>query len=180
MKLIFLLFLTVACATNKNVPTSQLSTYSSPEQVEVKYPSALFHTEVNTLWAQDLAKVANCVFNNASFRKAVEAKTSFDMSDKTGAGVYASMQEVTCGIRLYATKNPFSKAIATTYSTDKYFIYLNTRRNPRDMPSMVNTVIHECSHIAGFSHGSNSPVGKENTVPYWIGKEAESYVSECI
>jgi hypothetical protein len=48
------------------------------------------------------------------------------------------------------------------------------------MQAMVNTALHECSHLAGYTHGDNSPVGKENSVPYWVGSKAEEVAVKCM
>jgi hypothetical protein len=83
-------------------------------------------------------------------------------------------------ITTYRSKNPFSKAIATTYGSDKQNMYLNTRANPRKPKYMINTVIHEKLHLNGYSHGSNSNVGKENTVNYYTGSLGEKYAKDCL
>jgi hypothetical protein len=178
---IILLWLLQSCATNKTYQSRPIGTDSIPQgQLGTALPSAPFHTELKTQWVNDLVRVANCTFTHADFLKAVESKTLFDYSEHTGADVIGRMSKITCGIRLYSTKNPFSSAIATTYASDRSFLYLNTRKNPREMKYMVNTVIHECSHLAGYTHGDNSPVGKENSVPYWIGDKAEEVAVKCM
>lgn len=82
-------------------------------------------------------------------------------------------------ISTYRTRSPWSKVLATTYASDRSTLYLNLRKNPRPMPEMVNTVIHEGLHLAGFSHGDNSPAGKQDSVNYRVGAIAEKYVPEC-
>lgn len=176
--LLIVLLLNTACVTKIKYPTS--STNSIPSvQVEAPSSPVPFHTEINYQWAKDLVKVANCLINKQEFINAIESIDKFDYSDKNGKTVIELMKGAKCGIRVYTTKNPWSSAIATTYASDKEYLYLNLRKNPRAMGAMVNTAIHECSHIAGFSHGDNSPVGKENSVPYLIGRKAEELVHLC-
>lgn len=182
MKIIFIILLPLitACATNKEFRPLN-GTDSIPQvEADTENPASIFHTELKTQWVNDLVRTANCVINHAEFVSSLKAKVAFDYSDETGTNVYTRLEKASCGIRLYATKNPFSSAIATTYATDRKFFYLNTRKNPRPMPSMVNTAIHECTHLVGYTHGDNSPVGKENSVPYWAGDQAEKIAVKCM
>lgn len=174
-----LLLLTISCVTNKTYKTSS-STHSIPsEQVEAPSPSALFHTEINYEWAKELVNTSNCIWKLPEFRKEIESMVAFDYSDKTGKEVVKALNGGKCGLRVYKTKNPWSSAIATTYATDKEYLYLNLRKNPRELAPMVNTMMHECTHLVGFSHGDNYAKGKELSVPYWIGNTAEKYVHKC-
>lgn len=130
-------------------------------------------------WMKSLGTTAECVINNADFQKEVSAIEKFDYSTRNGKQVVAdlvAMKDVS--ISTYKTKNPFSKTIAYTYGGAKV-IYFNTRKNPRSFQSMINTVIHEASHIVGYGHGDNSSVGKGRSVPYWVGAIAEKYVLNC-
>lgn len=52
-------------------------------------------------------------------------------------------------------------------------IYLNDYYVNRSDCEVINTLVHEASHRMGYSHGSNSPDGKDGSVPYWIGDRAE-------
>lgn len=130
-------------------------------------------------WMKSLGTTAECVINNADFQKEVSAIEKFDYSTRNGKQVVAdlvAMKDV--AISTYKTKNPFSKTIAYTYGGAKT-IYFNTRKNPRDFKEMINTVVHEASHIVGYGHGDNSSKGKEKSVPYWVGAIAEKYVLNC-
>ena len=48
---------------------------------------------------------------------------------------------------------------------------------------MINTIVHECVHLAdnndngktNFGHGDNKSKGKKNSAPDWIGTLAEQY-----
>lgn len=139
-----------------------------------------FTTSSQLAWVNDLVKTANCVSNNQKYIDEVKAHKQFDYTDKTSSEVAELLgSDKIAKVSTYRTKNPVSKAIATTFAGDKDTVYLNTRRNPRDMKDMVNTLFHERFHLLGFSHGDNSPVGKENSVNYGAGAMAEKYVEEC-
>jgi hypothetical protein len=130
-------------------------------------------------WMKSLGATAECVINNADFQKEVSAIEKFDYSTRKGKQVVADLAAMKgVEISTYKTKNPFSKTIAYTYGGAKT-IYFNTRKNPRDFKEMVNTVVHEASHIVGYGHGNNSSVGKQKSVPYWVGAIAEKYVLHC-
>jgi len=136
-----------------------------------------FATDSNYIWMRDLCKEANKIMHNDSFRSEVINTNEFIYTSDNGFTVYEKLTiPYVTVIRIYTSKNPWSSAIATTFTGDKENIYLNTRRNPRPMPEMVNTAIHERLHSFGYGHGSNSPVGKENSVNYKVGSIAEKYV----
>lgn len=125
-----------------------------------------FSTSLNIAWLKELVDQGNKKLNDPVFRRKVKAVKEFDMSDHDGRQVLANLLQVRCQVKLYKSKWPWSKAIAYTIGNS---IYLNTRKNPRELKSMLNTLIHEAAHCADYSHGNNSSVGKENTVPYKVG-----------
>jgi molybdopterin-biosynthesis enzyme MoeA-like protein len=131
-------------------------------------------------YLKQVAKVSECVIRNEDFLKEIEAFPKFSFTDKTSKEVADSIRKMkSVVISSYKTKNPFSSAIATTYPSNKTTVYFNSRKNPREFKEMINTAIHEPLHLIGFSHGDNSPIGKENSVNYRVGKIAESYVEKC-
>lgn len=52
-------------------------------------------------------------------------------------------------------------------------IYLNTYYINRPDCEVINTLVHEPMHTLGYGHGDNSSVGKDGTVPYWMGDRAQ-------
>lgn len=130
-------------------------------------------------WMKILGSTTDCVIKDADFQKEVSAIKKFDYSDKAGGRVVLDLLTAKgISISTYKTRNPWSKAIAYTYAGNDT-IYFNLRNNPRDFKEMINTVMHETTHIVGYGHGSNSPVGKEKSVPYWVGSIAEKYADKC-
>jgi hypothetical protein len=86
-------------------------------------------------------------------------------------------------VKLYKSKNPFSKAYGYFSPSKPDHIFLNTRKLNRSKGSIVSSLIHEMIHYVddknkqeSYGHGDNSPVGKENTAPYWIDNLAESII----
>lgn len=147
--------------------------------VLVSFAEAKIEVKSSLPWMKNLGTTAECVINNADFQKEVSAIERFDYSTKNGKQVVADLVGMKgVAISTYKTKNPFSKTIAYTYKGASV-IYFNTRKNPRSFQSMINTVVHEASHIVGYGHGDNSSVGKGKSVPYWVGDIAEKYVLNC-
>ena len=86
-------------------------------------------------------------------------------------------------VKLYKSKNPFSKAYGYFTPSKPDHIYLNTRKLNRSRGSIVSSLIHEmihyCDHknqFESYGHGNNDPQGKENTAPYWIDNLAQSII----
>lgn len=84
-------------------------------------------------------------------------------------------------IKLYKSKNPFTKANAYVSPKHKNTLFLNTRKLWRKRNQLIDTIVHECVHVVDFSengqidfgHGDNYSKGKENSAPYWIGNLAK-------
>lgn len=132
-------------------------------------------------YIKELAKKTNCTLSKVEFQKEVSEILEFDLdpTHSTGAKVISDLISKKCIISTYRTKWPWSKAIAMAWTNEKEpIVYFNTRKNPRKMDSMINTAVHECLHKHGYSHGSNSPAGKEKTVPYWVGEIAQRHACE--
>lgn len=56
---------------------------------------------------------------------------------------------------------------------DDWVIYYNLAKMNRSECSKINTLVHETFHALDYEHGGNDPIGKENSVPYWMGNKAE-------
>lgn len=81
-------------------------------------------------------------------------------------------------VRPWRPNNPWSKAIATTFSHIPNVVFINTRKSFAT-PNYVGTLVHEFCHIAGFGHGegrfSNYNQGSEpklSSVPIWMAGAA--------
>jgi hypothetical protein len=79
-------------------------------------------------------------------------------------------------LKRWRPPNPFTSAIAMVKRGEPCVIYINARKiAKRDEADYINTLVHEFMHVVGFSHGSNSPRGKEDSVPYRMGQIAEDW-----
>ena len=187
MKPILLLLILASCSTfTPTIPETDTGTTLPVETPPiVLIPEAphsvriVFSTNSGLQYMKDLVGVANCVINNISFLDEVEAFPKYTYTDKTSKEVSASLRNsIPTVFTTYRSKNPFSRAIATTFTGDDV-IYFNTRKNPRSVPEMINTLIHENLHLNGWSHGDNSPIGKGDSVNYRVGSMAEKYTELC-
>lgn len=132
-------------------------------------------------------EVANRLLSDQVFLKEVAKKLTFDMSTASGAHISALIlrkSNIDVIVNLYYKR--FSRALGY-YNPGEYDqIYLNTKYY-RSVESYVNSFIHEFIHLIddldetqSFGHGSNSPGGKQNTAPYWIGNLAEFHAVRLI
>lgn len=129
-------------------------------------------------WSKDLANKANKTFGCVYFLEEVSKVKKYDYTDKSTNEILKDLYLFNKEITLRTYYKRFTKAIAYTYYGNSE-IYLNTNRNPRDMAEMINTIAHESTHILGYGHGNNKPIGKENSVPYKIGSIAEQTYKKC-
>ena len=91
-------------------------------------------------------------------------------------------------IKLYKSKNPFTKSNAYVSPKYKNTLFLNTRKLWREKPEIIDTIVHECVHVADYSengqidfgHGDNYSEGKENSAPYWIGNKAKQFYLDSL
>lgn len=178
MKMIKLLSLVLLYACASNQPIKTTTPEIEPSEPTNSISEVKIGVKSSLPWVFELASKTKCVLLNKDFQNEIKSIEKFDMSEASGAQVLEKMLSTESNISTYTSKNPFSSAIATTYQNDNT-LYLNTRKNPRPMPQMINTICHEHSHVAGFSHGDNNPKGKEKTVPYFIGDICEKYSTQC-
>jgi hypothetical protein len=128
-------------------------------------------------YIQDVSIVANCVTKHPEFLKEVAAQARFDFTKDSPKMVAEKIGQGTPVI-LSTYKKSFTKSIAYRNVGDNV-LYFNTTKNPRAMRFMVNTAVHEFSHVIGYGHGSNSSKGKDLSVPYKLGQIAENYADRC-
>jgi hypothetical protein len=73
----------------------------------------------------------------------------------------------------------YRKTFAYTDGNFPNTLFLNLKKLNRSYEDIAGTIIHESIHaiddeqlLYSFGHGDNSPSGKDDTAPYWIGNEA--------
>ena len=131
---------------------------------------------------------ANELLRDSDFYEKISQKMSFDMATCSPEYIAKKMKQklgvLKCHVKLYRGRR-WSKALAYFTPSDPDAIYINTRRLGRSDGSVIATIIHEWVHLVdhddlkeSFGHGSNSPVGKQNTAPYWIDNLAQGMVDQ--
>jgi hypothetical protein len=92
-------------------------------------------------------------------------------TNMTGNEVVATLRDsrTPIAVRMYTSKNPFTKAIAYYDGTG---IYFNTRKFSGNPDSISRTLNHEWAHYCGFSHGNNTKTREKAlySVPYFISE----------
>ena len=174
MKKIIRLYLAIvlvsSCAT-------KINTNNESSEIPVQVDGLHFVTKLKSDWAISAVSSANCMMNLKSFRDEVSKIEKFDYSNDSGAQVLFNYDKLPPSeIKLYKFLNPWS---AATSFNEGQSININSRRTQRPLISMVNTLIHERGHFAGYSHNGNYQSGNENSVNYKMGSVSEKHFSEC-
>jgi len=129
---------------------------------------------------------ANALGGNAAFWDEVSRKTPpFSHTSMRPAEVAARIRDAhrTVTVQLWTPsllKKPFYRnTVAFFDGDDPDTLFYHTAFLTNSVGEMVNTVVHEYIHAIDddgeFGHGDNSPGGKEQSVPYWIGDLAEKH-----
>jgi hypothetical protein len=114
---------------------------------------------------------ANDFFRMVLFKGDIVQKKEFDFTTDTLEQILQRLQDK---VRLkISTFRPDEKQMVTIAFHKGGTAYFNEHKLERTSCSMINTLVHEYMHFVGYSHGDNSPVGKENSVPYYFGNRAQ-------
>lgn len=112
---------------------------------------------------------------------AILKRNSFDYCDETPLEIAkhikyaAGCDTLFINIKTYRPWWYFSKALGMTVGNT---ISLNSRRFPMKFEFLVSLLLHECCHVISYSHGNNSPTGKENSVPYYANAVVEDWFKQ--
>jgi hypothetical protein len=128
---------------------------------------------------------------NAGFWQAIAAQKAFDFTDIAPPEVSRRLREAVAPMTIKVWSPPVWKAVAyrnTVALTDPdqpHTLFYHRSKLRRSVAEMVNTIVHEFTHSVDmfedgdprveYGHGDQSPVGKENSAPYWIGALAETF-----
>lgn len=134
-------------------------------------------------------KVLNCIefindlLNEDIFYSSIKSFKSFTYTeyDPQDIAQLIKNDENQIIVKLYKSKNPWTKANAYVSPKHKNTLFLNIRKLWRNKEDIINTIVHECVHVVDFSengkidfgHGDNYSEGKDNSAPYWIGNLAK-------
>lgn len=130
-----------------------------------------------------LVSASNCVINKKSFQEELKSVDSFTDINKNGKQVLEKILDSKQGIVKFYTQNWIAWKFAQVngyVDNGSNVININTRQLWRSDKSIVNTIVHELSHVTGYKHQGNSPSGNQNSVPYKIGSIAENNIEGCL
>lgn len=111
---------------------------------------------------------------------------SFDYTDLDPVEIVERIRLSTSTVRVRTYRPKWIFSNANAYVTKKYpsTLFLNRWKLDRPIGAIVDTIVHECVHIADygdddkvitFGHGDNRPAGKQDSAPYRIGGIARCY-----
>ena len=114
---------------------------------------------------------ANDFFRMVLFKGDIIKRTTFDFTEDNLEQILRRLEDKS---RLkVSTFEPSSKQMMTIAYHKGGTAYFNEFKLHRKSCSQINTLVHEYMHFVGYSHGDNSPEGKENSVPYYFGNRAQ-------
>lgn len=136
-------------------------------------------------YVQKATTMANTILGNEEFYQKIRQQEKFDLSTAKPSIIAELIKSsglefkvelfYPSGWRAIKYRNTFA------YTDPNYpnTLFLNLKKLDREIEDIAATIIHECIHALDqeavdytFGHGNNSPKGKENTAPYWIGNLA--------
>lgn len=114
---------------------------------------------------------ANDFFRLVLFKGDIIKKTAFDFTEDNLDEILKKLEDKS---QLKVSSfEPSSKQMMTIAFHKGGTAYFNEYKLHRKDCSQINTLVHEYMHFVGYSHGDNSPEGKENSVPYYFGSRAQ-------
>ena len=127
----------------------------------------------------EVVRVTNCVLANEQFLSEVSLVAKFTSSSHNGYQVVDKIKDSFDKPVVILTERRARWSTVLARRVDEYVIF-NTRKNPRSVPEMVNTLVHESLHVAGYGHEYNYSPARNLSVPYYVGDIAEEYTQDCL
>ncbi len=129
---------------------------------------------------------SNGLLNNVDFFNEISNHPSFDLSTASPKIIADLMKHSNLEFKIeifypnvLLVLFKYRKTFAYTDGQFPNTLFLNFKKLNREVESIAATIIHESIHALDdaedtytFGHGNNSPIGKDNTAPYWIGNLA--------
>lgn len=128
-------------------------------------------------------EISNQLYKESVIKNLIKNHPKFDFTNQTSVSIAEIVQSFWAlndfQVKTYRPWWRWSKAVASTSGSREFSF--NVYKLSSYVPDLVATIVHESIHAANFhvnphmnpkmaifGHGDNSPVGKRNSVPYWI------------
>ncbi len=135
-------------------------------------------------------EAANAVLASESFWESIIGKPNFDYTDLTSIEIAQRIRNSSSVATVHLWKPALAQyllqyrdTIAMVDPTKPGKVFYHQRKLGRSVGQIFNTLVHEYVHIVDnfgdgspdreISHGDNSPEGKQDSAPYWIGDLAQ-------
>jgi hypothetical protein len=140
----------------------------------IRIASAQYFTTMELGKFEKAENLANEVMATDQFKKAV-TEFDFDTTRDTGTEVYQRLMGQKWSVRFQILTPPwwkrwFSKEVAREDASGLVTFDRNKFQG-QDLPSLANTIAHECCHVAGYRHATAHDYA---SVPYAVGNMVES------
>lgn len=173
-KIILASIVLASCSTVKKFP----ELVEVDKVIEATAPIGAYSTKSTLPWVVDLVRVANCVKQKQAFYDEVTSTEFTRTNGKTSKQIADEIRLASVKIETFTYWNPMSKMIAVNAQPDR--VRLNSRKHPRAIEDMIETVYHEPTHNLGYFHNGNyNTEDNRKTVPYMVGSIARKHIGEC-
>jgi hypothetical protein len=131
--------------------------------------------------------LANLVWISPEFKREIELHTfagifGFASTEDKNEEVYRKLMFVELKIKFSVETPPWYKRFTSEVAreVDGEVIFNRLKFKGMDNASLCNTVVHEATHVAGYSHDWKRTYRREYSVPYAVGAIAEKLARKLI
>lgn len=134
--------------------------------------------------------LANEVIASDAFKQGVLAHTKLDGSrgfentDDTPEEVYAKLtsgdSSIAISVRSYSPLDVAKRHEVAHENPDGGVVFNRKFFSNEDLPSLVNTIVHEYCHTRGFTHDRDATARRPFSTPYGVGAIAQKVALQLL